>query len=823
MRRSLPPCLLVLALLSACQAGTRAAVTAARPSPPAKPTASATPAAPPRPLQKPPGDSRLLEGTVQLDAGYMASVAVGRPLAQAFAVAEAQLLSNNGGNIISDNGGGIISDNGGGILSNNGGGIVSNNGGALTSKVKFGLLADAPPALGQQLPIAGMALAVVGLGDRKPLPLGVDAAGKPAYVVYSDAQGHYKLFLTQDQTRNVEVVAAVPDNADPRLKYGLVVDLTVAGARSFNEESALASDYLRNAIYEMFATSFTSTTYGEGGNTAFDRIPAELRPLAEASMMSFVEDAEARKRLSVGRFRRAIRRVADALIARVDLASIQTFPFVTGEGKRELPAGPAIPALEALLKEVDEHAAARMAADPHFFDGKPYVTEANLRRAVLGLPAVGIKRPSDVGRFTNEEYAGTSAPGRANSSWAVLADIGLSNDKDTALRLTYQSVFVGVLQQIMTDEALHDELKKVENGIFEDELDPTRYPEPVLPTAAVAPFEIPAEPAVTVGTLVGSGTAGATDGPAATASVDHVTGLAITPANRLYFTQAGGKLRMIDLAAPGQPVTTIAGTGFTRTDTLLLDPAAAVTTFYVGDGGQHKLFKLELPDGLPPKVTAIAGSGVPGTEDGPGATATFVALNGLALDGQGGLIVADPTSNRVRRVDLVGAGHAVTTVVGAPRPDGLTPGGGTGALMEPVAALVLPTSELLVLEGTGSRLFKLGADGLPRLVAGMSGEHNAVDGFYLGAGFRYPHALAYDLDGSVLVGDAAGERVRRVRLRDGAGVVTTIAGSGKEEQPGYQDGLGTTARFAGPGAIAVGKDGTIYVGELNGTRIRTIK
>ena len=51
------------------------------------------------------------------------------------------------------------------------------------------------------------------------------------------------------------------------------------------------------------------------------------------------------------------------------------------------------------------------------------------------------------------------------------------------------------------------------------------------------------------------------------------------------------------------------------------------------------------------------------------------------------------------------------------------------------------------------------------------------------------------------------------------GLVTTLAGSGVS---GYADGLGTSAIFARSKGIDVTSSGTIYIGDTNNARIRTL-
>ncbi len=76
--------------------------------------------------------------------------------------------------------------------------------------------------------------------------------------------------------------------------------------------------------------------------------------------------------------------------------------------------------------------------------------------------------------------------------------------------------------------------------------------------------------------------------------------------------------------------------------------------------------------------------------------------------------------------------------------------------------------------------------------------------------------VAFDRDGSVIVADRESEAIRRIAPD---GTVTTIAGGNGQ---GVRDGPAETAQFAGPTDVAIADDGTIYVADRYGHRIRKI-
>ena len=79
-----------------------------------------------------------------------------------------------------------------------------------------------------------------------------------------------------------------------------------------------------------------------------------------------------------------------------------------------------------------------------------------------------------------------------------------------------------------------------------------------------------------------------------------------------------------------------------------------------------------------------------------------------------------------------------------------------------------------------------------------------------------PHAIASSSDGTMYVADYWGNKIRKVTP---AGVVTTFAGTGAA---GFADGSGNVATFSRPSGIAVAPDGTLYISDLGNKRVRKI-
>ena len=85
------------------------------------------------------------------------------------------------------------------------------------------------------------------------------------------------------------------------------------------------------------------------------------------------------------------------------------------------------------------------------------------------------------------------------------------------------------------------------------------------------------------------------------------------------------------------------------------------------------------------------------------------------------------------------------------------------------------------------------------------------------ATFSQPIGLAVDSDGTLYVSDFAGNRIRRI---DTEGNVSTVAGDQKTK---FRDGPGITATFNLPRGIALDRQrGILYVADTENQRVRAI-
>lgn len=323
------------------------------------------------------------------------------------------------------------------------------------------------------------------------------------------------------------------------------------------------------------------------------------------------------------------------------------------------------------------------------------------------------------------------------------------------------------------------------------------------------------------------------DGVATAQRLSSPWGIAATSGGDLVVGDVrNGRVRTVTLSAVTPALTTVAGPGrvdasATATAAQIGGPrAVAVTadglTSYVADTENCVVRKLN--GGTATVVAGIPGAGGPtcGFGSAPSSTlGTTVALSrpgGLALDGVGGLYIADSDNNRVLKLTL-GTGNVVQ-VAGAA--DGTADSGCSTAKLNRPSGLVVIGSDLYVADTGQHCIRKLtGGTGTPVRIAGTGTPGSAGDGGSpTSAGLYAPQGLAVDFSGRLYVADTGNNKVRRITFTPSA-TITTVAGTGAQGAAG-DDGPAIAATLLQPSGVAVDSAGFVYIADTLNSRIRVV-
>jgi len=221
-------------------------------------------------------------------------------------------------------------------------------------------------------------------------------------------------------------------------------------------------------------------------------------------------------------------------------------------------------------------------------------------------------------------------------------------------------------------------------------------------------------------------------------------------------------------------------------------------------------------------IRTPAGSGLYGFggDNGPAtaANARLSTPNGVAVDADGNLYIADLYNDRVRKVDTNGI---ITTFAGAV-PGSFSGDGGPAnqaGLFDPMGVAVDAAGNVYIADSDNNRIRKVDASGKITTVAG-----NGTDGFSgdnvnaTQTGLGAPSAVAIDAAGNIYIADTLNHRIRKV---DAQGIITTIAGTGPAGYKG-DSGLATQAELDTPESIAVDRAGNLYIADTFNNVIRRV-
>ena len=238
-----------------------------------------------------------------------------------------------------------------------------------------------------------------------------------------------------------------------------------------------------------------------------------------------------------------------------------------------------------------------------------------------------------------------------------------------------------------------------------------------------------------------------------------------------------------------------------------------------------------VPDRVSYTVATVAGTDADLGDGGPATDALLTFPYGVAADDAGNVYIADTENHRVRKVDIDGA---ITTIAGTGE-EGFSGDGGAAVDAEldwPTGVAVDPGGAVYIADRGNERVRRVDVGGIIMTLAG-NGEwgydEEADGGPAAEARLNWPTGVALDDLGNVYIADQYNHRIRKV---DAEGVITTVAGMGRQREAGEEDvgeeeeigdgGPAVEARLNWPTGVDVDADGNLYIADRNNERVRKV-
>ncbi|HLK66518.1 MAG TPA: hypothetical protein VKU19_23955 [Bryobacteraceae bacterium] len=322
------------------------------------------------------------------------------------------------------------------------------------------------------------------------------------------------------------------------------------------------------------------------------------------------------------------------------------------------------------------------------------------------------------------------------------------------------------------------------------------------------------------------------NGPAVNAQLNTPQGLAVDAAGNLYIADsANNRIRMV---APNGIITTFAGTGQTSlgggpgqyndggpaiNGLLRIPQGVAVDSngnVYIADTGDNSIRKVTT-DGI---INTVVGDSYPGFlgDGGNAQNAELHTPSDVFVDSNGNLFIADTANAVIREVTAAGVISTIagTTAVGYAGDGGLAT---AAALLAPISVAVDSSGAVYIVENGDSRIRKI--DTTKMNINTVVG--NGYDGFAGDGGdptkaqLNYPTGIALDSSGNMYIADFLNFRIRKVA----GGNITTVAGNGVLSFSG-DGGPAVAAQLNGPHGVAADAAGNFYVSDSGNNVVRKV-
>jgi hypothetical protein len=216
---------------------------------------------------------------------------------------------------------------------------------------------------------------------------------------------------------------------------------------------------------------------------------------------------------------------------------------------------------------------------------------------------------------------------------------------------------------------------------------------------------------------------------------------------------------------------------------------------------------------------------------GPGANATLNTPSAVAVDSKGDVFIADTENNMIREVTPNGI---IRTVAGNGRP-GYSGDGGPAvfaSLDNPSGVAVNAQGDLFIADTVNNVIREVTPNGIIHTIAGnpfggwKHGRGGPLGGGYAGDGgpavdalLQHPQGLAVDSNGDLFIADTGNSVIREINT---SGIITTVAGEGRQFGDSGDGGPATSALLDAPTDVAVDAAGDLYIADTGNNALREV-
>jgi pimeloyl-ACP methyl ester carboxylesterase/sugar lactone lactonase YvrE len=355
---------------------------------------------------------------------------------------------------------------------------------------------------------------------------------------------------------------------------------------------------------------------------------------------------------------------------------------------------------------------------------------------------------------------------------------------------------------------------------------PVRFLSPPTPTREPGPGE------AEITTVVGDGAFGSSgDGNLATQAQLALQNEVVVDDQGNVYVSDPGRIRKLDptgristvvgpptgVAAP--PPGEAANVDLTNAGGLGIDDEGHL---YIGGGdGTHRI--IIRVDPRTGEVTRIAGTGEKGDsgDGGPATEATMTHVHDIAVDSEGNVYLADFAKNRIRVIDPLGTIHTFAGTGEA----GFSGDGGPATeatLHHPSGIALDDDGNLYIADRRNHRVRRVNRHGIITTIAGNGKDGYSGDGGPATSARLHPGKVVVDSRGKIYIrGALENQPCGCVRMVDRKGIITTVIG---RRTPGFSGdgGPAKLAQLSCCGAMAFGPDGALYVADEENWRIRKV-